>query len=370
MLSKKIKNKNGITLVSLVITIIILLILAGITIYSLTNTGLFGKAKEAKQASQNAEKEQKQILSEYKTELDQYNENTLVYKVNSGTIEIGDYVKYTPDTVSNTDEKYKSLISNLGTYSGSSANTISTIKQDGLEWRILDVKDGHVRIIGSTPTNSKIEFKSFNGYNNAVKLLDDACNILYYNSKLVTNVQNLKVEDILDYVVNKPVLDNTEYKPTKIYYPNIFKQEENNITDAKNNQTMLKQSEQNEFETDKSFAETKTLKNTNWNKWVNLDSFTNKKYYELFISKNLQDYDETYWLSSRCTYASSNGACFNLRCVKTGLITYNDLYATSGNSAFSSFSFRPVITLDSGVKIDVQNSGDGSSVEKAYVIKE
>ena len=65
------KNK-GITLVALVITIVILLILAGISISALTNTGLFGKAKEAKKASENAEKEQNKILGEYETALDQY----------------------------------------------------------------------------------------------------------------------------------------------------------------------------------------------------------------------------------------------------------------------------------------------------------
>ena len=67
------KNKNkGITLVALVITIIILLILAGISISALTNTGIFQKAKDAKDASENAEKEQKQTLSEYEKELNKY----------------------------------------------------------------------------------------------------------------------------------------------------------------------------------------------------------------------------------------------------------------------------------------------------------
>ena len=69
MLSRK---NNGITLVVLVITIVILLILAGISISALTNTGLFGKAKEAKSASENAEKEQSQTLSEYEKELNKY----------------------------------------------------------------------------------------------------------------------------------------------------------------------------------------------------------------------------------------------------------------------------------------------------------
>ena len=67
------KNKNkGITLVALVITIIILLILAGISISVLTNTGIFGKAKEAKKKSEDATLEQNKILDNYEKEVDQY----------------------------------------------------------------------------------------------------------------------------------------------------------------------------------------------------------------------------------------------------------------------------------------------------------
>ena len=43
------KNIKGITLVALVLTIIVLLILAGISIQALTNQGLFAKAQETKQ---------------------------------------------------------------------------------------------------------------------------------------------------------------------------------------------------------------------------------------------------------------------------------------------------------------------------------
>ena len=62
---EKYKGTKAITLVALVITIVILIILAGISISTLTNTGIFQKAKDAKKASENAEKEQKQTLSEY-----------------------------------------------------------------------------------------------------------------------------------------------------------------------------------------------------------------------------------------------------------------------------------------------------------------
>ena len=69
---KKTNGQKGITLVALVITIIILLILATISIQALTNTGLFKKAKEAKEKTQVAEINQAKTLNEYEDELNKY----------------------------------------------------------------------------------------------------------------------------------------------------------------------------------------------------------------------------------------------------------------------------------------------------------
>ena len=66
-------NKNkGITLVALVITIVILLILAGISISALTQTGIFGKAKQAEQRSKEAQEEENATLGTYENEIDKY----------------------------------------------------------------------------------------------------------------------------------------------------------------------------------------------------------------------------------------------------------------------------------------------------------
>ncbi len=59
------KQNKGITLVALVITIIILLILAGISISALTGSGLFQKAGEAKNSYEEAERRENSILGEY-----------------------------------------------------------------------------------------------------------------------------------------------------------------------------------------------------------------------------------------------------------------------------------------------------------------
>ena len=76
-MKKIMKNQKGITLVALVITIIILLILAGISISTLTNTGIFEKAKDAKEKSEVAEKQQSETLDSYEKELNKYTSDNL-----------------------------------------------------------------------------------------------------------------------------------------------------------------------------------------------------------------------------------------------------------------------------------------------------
>ena len=364
------KNKSkGITLIALVITIIILLILAGISISALTNQGLFKNAKVAQKATEKAEAEQGQRLNEYEDEINKYlsnndkKEEKIVDKVNDGTIKIGDYVKYTPDTASTAE-----ILQELNTYSGSNANTTSTLTQEKLNWRVLDVKDGQVRLISELPTTSKITLSGYNGYNNAVKLLDDTCSTLYSNSKLASKVQNLKIEDITVYMKTQPTEDTTEYKPTNINYPKILEQEENQTVENSVTNNKLRVSEQHDFvTTGKATSATSTLKKTYWNKSMTSEDFKDSKYYELLIN-NGSNY-ATYWMSSRCVNAFSYTALLNVRFVTSGNVDARGLYHSSGVEYPRAYAFRPVITLNSNVQIDTANSGNGKTAEQGYAIK-
>ena len=71
-MKRTLRNTKGITLIALVITIIILLILSGITISSLTNTGLFKNAKEAKNRTEDAQRQEQDLLNQYEEELNKY----------------------------------------------------------------------------------------------------------------------------------------------------------------------------------------------------------------------------------------------------------------------------------------------------------
>ena len=67
---EKTRKNKGITLVALVITIIILLILAGVAISVLTQTELFGKAKQAEQKSKDAQELENITLADYENKID------------------------------------------------------------------------------------------------------------------------------------------------------------------------------------------------------------------------------------------------------------------------------------------------------------
>ena len=78
---EKIINNKGITLVALVITIVILLILAGISIQAITNTGLFANAKKAKEKSMEGQLKEEISLAIQSIQTEE------IYKGNSVTLE-------------------------------------------------------------------------------------------------------------------------------------------------------------------------------------------------------------------------------------------------------------------------------------------
>ncbi len=95
--NNKFSNK-GITLIALVITIIILLILAGVTIAQLTGNGLFEKAKLAKEKYENAQANEIEKVNNLSSEIDLFtsrNVNT------NDDLKLIEYVKETNILISN-----------------------------------------------------------------------------------------------------------------------------------------------------------------------------------------------------------------------------------------------------------------------------
>lgn len=103
---QKIKKESGITLIVMIITIVILLILAGIAIIQLNNNGLFKNAKTAKEKYSNKSDKEQKILSDYADKISSISRDNINYisnDISDFEVEIienvGNYVKVKPKNI-------------------------------------------------------------------------------------------------------------------------------------------------------------------------------------------------------------------------------------------------------------------------------
>lgn len=362
-----IKKQNGsITLYTIISMLFFLIMVSGLYINSSYRV-------------QKQNKEIQKIQEEYKKDdINDIYEKTMTSneKLLSEVVKVGDYVKYKADTAS-TDE----LINDLTTYSGNtdtSYNTSSTIKQENLNWRVLDITDeGEVRLISELPTNSTIALYGAKGYNNAVYLLDKTCNELYNNKIYAKKVQSLKIEDIqkyLNYDYTQQDIGVGKYGEISEYtefrnYPNIYTKEKTGYVDGVKG-TELDLSEQ-VYPINEDFTEAKTsikTTQTHWNKMLEKTDFLNEKYYEIFMNNG--NYYTTYWMSSRSVNTYSDHADFGIKYVDSGCLHMINIYNSYNNyyADITKHALRPVVTLKSDVLINSTKSGDGTEVSKAWVL--
>lgn len=157
---KESKNQTrGITLIALIITIIILLILAGISISALTNSGLFGKANEAKLASKISEIEEFATMKIY--ELYAENVNNMD-AVNDATITTALKVElqakgYEIKDVNTTSESVKGLRIQDST----GQNNFDTIS-------LLQQKNTTIKVDLDTTSQGRIYVKIYNNWHELI----------------------------------------------------------------------------------------------------------------------------------------------------------------------------------------------------------
>ena len=286
MLKKKEKqhivaNEKAITLIALVVTIVILLILAGVTItMTLGQNGLFTRAREGAAAYNESEvrDDLSMLITQYtwdkaseKTDksLGDYlkdngatsvkanadgttlevtykgytfkvnkdsGEITEVSKSDSSTIptiipKVGEIVSYTPDSPST---GYDLSTAKSG---WSSAQTIDET-YDPTTWKIMEVdENGNItKLLGIGAKT--VTFYGSTGYNNGVYLLNDICKSRYGNASLGATARSLTIEDIESKMNatgiaarNAYKAGTTQYGTTKTFtgsnakYPAIYAQE-------------------------------------------------------------------------------------------------------------------------------------------------
>ncbi len=386
------KERKGITLIALVITIIVLLILAGVSIAMLTGqNGILTQAQNAKTTNENKSAEEKlklaimaarsqsetgtldadkliaEITNNYGGTASKTNDGFPVNATVDGKnfyidqdgnegvpqdrtgLKVGDYIKYNPDTA---DGKTYSL---LGTQSGYSND--QTIAKETLNWRILKIKtDGSMDII-SDPTNKDVYFSGSLGYNNGVYLLNDICKELYSNTTKGVTARSVNLKDMEDWLTDK---GKTERNTTNYGYGNIktYKDNYSYVPDVYN---LSKDDNSNHYTspTTETYTKLETL---------------NAKSTFYFILINETNYGEgakalsnlnNYWVAARYIYCDSDSAAYGLRSIDPN-ISVSYMYDSSNRDSYQRQSIRAVVSLGSGVQI---NANTGDSPTNAHTIE-
>ena len=147
---------------------------------------------------------------------------------------VGEIVSYTPNTPST---GYDLSTAKSGY---SSAQTIDS-KYDPKVWKIMEVdENGNITKLFGVPNSSQssVYFQGSTGYNNGVYLLNDICKSRYGNASLGATARSLNIEDIESRMNSKGIAarnayksGTTQYGTTRKYtgsnaqYPAIYVQE-------------------------------------------------------------------------------------------------------------------------------------------------
>ena len=224
------KETNGITLIALVVTIVVLLILAGVSINMvLGQNGIVTKAKEARDKTEQAKQNDLASMDQVVKDMDDIlNDNgtsggddtptetkTLLEAFNAGELKIGDYVEYKPTA----GQTYTSTTNeNVWADQTYTVDTTTT-------WRVLGLSDdkSQVLLASGSPIKKNMDMTSENdwdkdpylymkgayAYVNCEKMLNDICAI--YSTDLGT-ARSMTIEDI-----NKACGVVVDYDENKVY---------------------------------------------------------------------------------------------------------------------------------------------------------
>ena len=362
------KTEKGITLVALVVTIVVLLILAGVSInLVLGNNGIIAKAKEAEtksaEASQNDLKGMNALAEEMNNALGEKP------KVDLSKYKIGDSVNYTYDPAS-------SSYTLESKYSGYSSN--QTIAQTtGLTWKVLNVdkENDTVDIISTNPTSSTVTFANILGYNNGPYLMNEICKAQYSNKTLGVNARSINLLDMEKHLTADGITarnayqydsSTAKYGTTKTYpsntkYPSLYANQKGAGPNVSSISKLDITKGNDPYEESKPIA---TTEPTTDNTPGTGDPLTvTQTFY--YIPINDTNYgtastvlaNSTYfWVAARFVYTVSSLAGFGLRYAYADTYGY-DMFYSDGDADGTDYALRPVVSLPSSLLTGEQTNG-------------
>ena len=369
------KGNEGITLVALVVTIVVLLILAGISLnLVLGQNGIISRAQDARNQTAEGKTNTEKAINALTDEMEAYVKENEGGSGNNGgnsggtpadlsKYNIGDKVAYTYDTVS-------------GGYSLTAAQSgrDQTISQSSttLKWKIInkDESKGTIDIVSAEPTSNSVYFKGALGYNNGVYLINDICEKLYSNTAKGIKARSINLEDMEkhltdagftarnSYLYNNDATNYAKYGTPKTYtgnkqYPKLYASQigagitSTSVTKPDIVKTIDPYKESNKGYTTPTAETSDTAGDSGL-------TVTQTYYY---IPINEANYGAAaailansnyFWVASRYVDTYSSNAYFGLRYAST-YMRASYMFYSDGTTDSDNYRLRPLVSLSSSV---------------------
>ena len=384
---KKIINKNqGITLIALVVTIVVLLILAGVSINMvLGQNGIVTKAKDARDKTEQAKQNDLASMDQVVKDMDDIlNDNgtpggddtptatkTLVEAFNAGELKIGDYVEYKPTE----GQTYTSTTNENGWADQTYTVDITTT------WRVLGLSDdgSQVLLTSGSPIKKNMDTSSTNdwdkdpylymkgaySYVNCETMLNNICAI--YSTELGT-ARSMTIEDI-NKACGVKVENNTVYLASDTNKTNIDKWK---VLGKTYTYTASDYTPESYIDGKKNATAGETVTATGY--YYDITSMTGTKIGNTTLGSLLFDkttgdgnYAKAYWLASPGVNVAPSGANFGPGIVVADAGSGDDDFNTHDIWHADRYAVRPVISLKSDVTTaQVKKSANQGITEDAW----
>ena len=382
------KETNGITLIALVVTIVVLLILAGVSINMvLGQNGIVTKAKDARDKTEQAKQNDLASMDQVVKDMDDIlNDNgtpggddtptetkTLVEAFNAGELKIGDYVEYKPTA----RQTYTSATNENGwadqTYTVDTTTT----------WRVLGLSDdgSQVLLTSGSPIKKNMDTSSTNdwdkdpylymkgaySYVNCETMLNNICAI--YSTDLGT-ARSMTIEDI-----NKACGVVVDYDENKVYLAsdtNKTNIDQAEVLGQTYTYTASDYTPESYIDGKKNATVGETVTATAY--YYDITSMTGTKIGNttlgsLLFDKTTDDgnYAKAYWLASPGVGVDSSDAYFGPGCVGDFAGAGNYYFDSDGDWIARRLAVRPVVSLKSDVTTaQVKKLANQSITEDAW----
>ncbi len=281
-------------------------------------------------------------------------------------LQVGDVINYNPSGTYSWDRNYATSNSTATDTLSSSAGQSFNISK----WKVLsiDKSTGKIEMVPATTPSGTVTLQGAQGYNNAVKLLNDACSSLYGNSSKGITARSITEEDFVKVggtkwtnnrasYVNNAKYGNQYGTPyiTYNYYPTIYKNEANHVIDGTKNESGLKQSEQTSLiaKTDESSTNGYLKASTSIQPYqtyynTTVDYATTASLLEGYSNILLpKGSSTTYWVASRCVGLRSSTCDFNMHSVYSGYFSAVGLFYSDTGVSGDRRAVFPVVSLNS-----------------------